>query len=76
MVREKLMNRLVELSDLTLIDDSEPERLAFNISVRKQVLTELYGVLKEMEGEAHKGKFDKDMFSKDRKEEIIKRFDA
>lgn len=75
MVRDKFMEKLVELSDLSTIDDANPEKLALEISVRKRVLEMLYETMKWMEGEVQAGQFNQKAFQMERRQQIIERYD-
>ena len=76
MVKSKFMDRLVQLSDITILDGNNPEELYLNIKIQKEVLKNLHSILKEIEGEAHQGTFNAEIFRREREEAIIQRFDA
>lgn len=77
MVKARLLDRLINLSDLTLIDEGQDPVIALlNIKAKKLAITELKGVIDEIEGEAHQSSFNKTAFEDMRRTEIISRYDA
>ena len=77
MVKARLLDRLINLSDLTLIDEGQDPVIALlNIKAKKLAITELKGVIDEIEGEAHQSSFNKMAFEDMRRTEIISRYDA